>query len=99
LIGWVGDELYFQVTGCPGQPGDECYGELVGQTIYRVSRSEITETEKPPGLVLMNRYRTESEYLSLSQESFGVSIRRSMSGEALPLLRFSPNHALVAAGS
>lgn len=96
LIGWRGSDLYFQVTGCQGKPGDECYGDLIGQTFYRVSPGGISQTTRPPELLLISSHRKDSEFLSLGSESSGVSIRRSISVRAVPLLRFSENHKLVA---
>ena len=94
LIGWDGDTLYFQITGCPGSPGDECWGPLVQRSVFSLSPQgqiglAVLSSRAPKLASSINR---DGDYLSVGTEAYGVSITRTLGGPWLPLMRFVGEH-------
>ncbi len=90
LLGWVGDTVYFQVTGCPGSPGDECYGALIKTSVFRLPpRGNIT-TASLGSLApeLTSSITRPGYYLSVAKEPYGVSIAEARGTARRPLMRF-----------
>lgn len=89
LIGWDGDMLYFTVIGCPGSPGDECYGPLVQRSVFTLSPAgRIAPGSVSAIPVLTTSRRHASEYLDVGAEPYGVSIGTRLGAARSPLMRF-----------
>ena len=97
LIGWDGDTVYFKVTGCPGKPGDECWGPLVQTSMFTLS---------PPGTIAPAALRSSppkllssidgvGRYVSVGTEPYGVSISKALGATRVPLMRFAGVHLEV----
>jgi hypothetical protein len=97
LIGWDGDMLFFKITGCPGSPGDECYGPLVQASVFSLSpRGNIAPALlgfPPPKL--MSSIDHVGNYVSVGAEPYGVSIARALGAARIPLMRFAGVHLEV----
>jgi hypothetical protein len=90
LVGWAGDTVYMQITGCPGDPGDECYGRLKRKALYSWSPgSSVAEASSAAGAVLMSSLRTPQRFVSIGTEPYGVSIGTQMRAQRTPLLHFT----------
>jgi hypothetical protein len=90
LVGWAGDGVYFKVTGCAGSPGSECYGPLVGTSLFTLlPDGRITPVGASPPLVLNSTQREAGRYVSAGVEPYGVSVSTQPGVPRTPLLRFA----------
>ena len=92
LVGWVGRRAYFKITGCPDSFSSECYGKLVGQSIYSFSPGNaITESASSNGALLMDKINATSNYADAGAgaEAYGVSFTCERGASREPLLRFA----------
>jgi hypothetical protein len=89
LIGWAGDDVYLEITGCPGDSGDPCYGPLRRRAQYRWSPTGgLAEAQGAPALVLTSTLNTPARYVNIGVESYGVSSSTRMGVKRDPLMRF-----------
>ena len=90
LVGWVGHRTYFKITGCPDSPSSECYGKLVGESLYSLSLGgAITEIATSEGAVLLDKINATSNYAYAGIEAYGVSFTRERGVSRAPLLQFA----------
>ena len=96
LVGWASDLVYFKITGCEGSPGSECYGPLVGTSLFTLSPvGQITPVVALPSLVLIGTLNNPTHYISAGVEPYGVSISTQFGAHRVPLLRFAGVHLEV----
>ena len=91
LLGWAGEAVYLQIQGCPGTPGDECYGPLRTTSLYSwVPGAAVADATTKPVVSLMSRIdHSPSGFLEITREPYGVGIRTRIGAAATPLLRFN----------
>ena len=90
LMGWEGDRVFLRITGCPGQPGDECYGPLIRATVYSVGPDgRVQPDAAPKSASLVSTINEGASYLSAGTEPYGISIGTQPGLPRTPLLRFS----------
>lgn len=91
VLGWAGDAVYLQIQGCPGTPGDECYGPLRTTSLYSwVPGAALADTATKPAVILMSRINhSPAAFLEITREPYGVGIRTRIGAAATPLLRFN----------
>ena len=90
LVGWVGRRAYFKITGCPDSFSSECYGKLVGESIYSLSPGgAITESATSKGALLVDKIDAISNYAYAGAEAYGVSFTRERGASREPLLQFA----------
>ncbi len=90
LLGWVGDTVYFQVTGCAGTPGDECHGALINTSLFGLPpggtiAEAALDSLKPE---LTSSITRPGHYLSVAKEPYGVSLSQARGEARRPLMRF-----------
>jgi hypothetical protein len=89
LIGWDGDSVYMQITGCAGEPGDECWGPLVTRTILKLQQGgDLVPASDVPLLRLADRAERSNGYIEVHKENYGVSVVTRKGGSRVPLLAF-----------
>jgi hypothetical protein len=97
LIGWNAHDVYFQITGCPGAPGSECFGSLMGKSIYSVrpgGRIEVSTATGDP--VLLSKIQSSSNYVYAGTEAYGVSLSDKRGAKRVPFLKFHGEHLVLA---
>lgn len=101
IAGWERDTLFLSMTGCPGQPGDECYGSLVKTTRYRLgSDGSVVEISEFPKLTLTQADRNESgRFLGASKDSKGISIATEQLGPYRPAFRIDGARLVASSGA
>ncbi|TVS01792.1 MAG: hypothetical protein EA413_13660, partial [Cyanobium sp. PLM2.Bin73] len=99
LVGWAGDRLYLQITGCPPSPGSERHGELVGKTFYALQPGGTIEgVSAADGAVLRSSINTPASYAAAGAEAYGVSFSRQRGAKRQPLLEFEGQRLLYRPG-
>lgn len=89
LIGWDGDSVYIGITGCAGEPGDECWGHVVTRTILELEDGgDLVPVSDAPLLRLANRAEGSNGYVEVHKEADGVSLATRKGGDRRPLLEF-----------
>lgn len=89
LIGWDGDSVYMKITGCAGEPGDECWGPLVTRTTLKLQQGgDLVPTSDVPPLRLAARAEGSNGYIEVYREGYGVSVATRKGGSRVPLLAF-----------
>lgn len=90
LIGWANDRVYFQITGCPGSPGSECHGPLVGTSLFTLSQDgTIVASAAPTSITLHSSVIDDTRFVAVGTESYGVSVRYERGATRSPVLRFA----------
>lgn len=93
LIGWANDRVYFKITGCSGSPGSECYGPLVGTSVFTLSQDgAIVASAAPASVTLQSKVFDATKFVSVGTESYGVSVRYGRGAARSPVLRFAGAH-------
>jgi hypothetical protein len=93
LIGWANDRVYLKITGCSGSPGSECYGPLLGTSIFTLSQDGTIEASTAPAsITLQSSVINATNFVSVGTESYGVSVRYKRGATRSPVLRFAGVH-------
>lgn len=90
LVGWAGDHVYFKITGCEGSPGSECYGPLVGTSLFTLlPDGQVAPVSAAPSSALISTLHEPMRYVSVGVEPYGVSMATQIGAPRTPLLRFT----------
>lgn len=90
LMGWDGEILVVQVTGCPSSFSNECYGPLVRKTVFSANPGgELTPETRTRRPILLSTIRSELSYLNVGTELYGASISTDYNQPIVPFMRFS----------
>ena len=99
VLGWSGDDLFLQITGCPGRDGSECWGPLVQKSIFRLSPNGQLSAVPAAPLMGSGAYESDESYLDASfyfedarhpnYATGYVKVARQRGGPYVPVFRWS----------
>ena len=100
IAGWQDDTLYLSIRGCPGKPGDECYGRLVQRSLYRIGPDgAAVEISRFPPLVLSSVSEQAARFLGASRDSRTISIATHREGPYRPTFRIEDTRLVAGVAS